>query len=198
MKKILLTTVATLAAVSMYAQGTVTFANNSAAAISNSITGVRVLGGTTFRVALYYLADSANPPTTADFTERGLNLLPDGVFLGTSANPSGLFNLGTRSAPTSPAGGAGWFQVRAWEAAYGLTYEAAINAPATGGRQALVGTSNIIKVNLGNPTTTPPGTAGSLTASGLQGFYVVPVPEPTTIGLGLLGLGALLALRRRK
>jgi MYXO-CTERM domain-containing protein len=198
MKKLLLTTTALLTAVSLQAQGTVSFANNSAAAISNSLTSLRVVGGTTFSVALYFLPDSATPPTTADF-DLARTVVGSGIFLGTAANPSGLFNVGARTAPTATAGGLGWFQVRAWETAFGGTYEAALNNPnAVGGRLALVGTSNIFKVDTGDPTTTPAGTAAPITGTGLlQGFYVTPVPEPTVMGLGLLGIGALLMLRRR-
>lgn len=192
MKKTLITAAALVAAVNIYAQGTVTFANASASAISNSLTSARVASGTTFKVALYYLPDSPTAPTAAEFDNATI-LLPSVGF----AAP-GIFAGGTRSAPTT-GGGAGWFQVRAWETAFGDTYENAVrNSTPQGGRLALVGTSNIIKVNLGNPTITPPTTAGTLVGAGLQAFYVVPVPEPTTIGLGLLGLGALLALRRRK
>lgn len=197
MKKLLLTTTALLTAVSLQAQGTVSFANNSAAAVSNSLTSLRVVGGTTFSVALYFLPDSAQTPTTGDF-DAARTVVGSGIFLGTSANPSGLFNVGARTAPTATAGGFGWFQVRAWETAYGSTYEAALNSPGIGGRPALVGTSNIFKVDTGDPTTTPAGTAAPITGTGLlQGFYVTPVPEPTVMGLGLLGIGALLMLRRR-
>jgi len=192
MKKTLITAAALIAAVNIYAQGTVTFANASASAVSNSLTLARISAGTAFRVALYYLPDSAAAPTTAEF-DNALVLMPDVGF----AAP-GVYAGGTRSAPTS-GGGAGWFQIRAWEVAFGATYADAVrNSQPQGGRLALVGTSNILKVNLGNPTITPPSPAGTLIGAGIQGFYLVPVPEPSTIGLGLLGIGALLALRRRK
>jgi hypothetical protein len=192
MKKLILLSAATMTAVSVFGQGTVAFLNNTATAVSNITTSARVVGGTTFSVALYYLPDSATPPVAGDFTENGV--IGKGFFSGAP----GIFNVGTRTAPTPAPGGVGWFQVRAWETAYGSTWEQAVNAPAIGGRLALAGTSNVIKVTLGNPTTTPPGTAGSLTGSGLLSFYVVPVPEPSVIGLGLLGVGALMLLRRRK
>lgn len=194
MKKLLITASVMLAAVSLHAQGTVAFANAGASAVTNSLTQARIPVGTAFRFALYYLPDQATAPTTADF-DRGTILTPDAVI----PQFAGIYNGGTRTAPTTAAGAPGWFQVRAWEYAFGNSYEAAVANPVTqGGRLALVGTSNIIKVDTGDPTTTPPGTAGTLTGNGIQGFVLVPVPEPTTIGLGLLGLGALLALRRRK
>lgn len=182
-----------LTAASLFGQGTVAFLNNSASSVSNITTLARVVGGTTFRVALYYLPDSANAPTADDFTAAN-TVIGQGFFSGAP----GIFNVGARTAPTPEPGGVGWFQVRAWESVYGATWDLAVSAPAQGGRLALAGTSNVIKVTLGNPTTVPPGTAGSLTGSGLLSFYVVPVPEPSVIGLGLLGVGALLMLRRRK
>lgn len=200
MKKLILTACAIVAAASVHAQGTVAFANAGASAVTNITTQARIPVGTAFHVALYYLADQAATPTTSDFDQRGIVLAGDAVF----PQFAGIFNGGTKTAPTATPGALGWFQVRAWEYLYGGTtldsygHALAYNGPVVGGRSPLAGTSNVIKVDTGDPTTVPPGTAGSLTGSGLQGFYVVPVPEPTTIGLGLLGLGALLALRRRK
>lgn len=39
---------------------------------------------------------------------------------------------------------------------------------------------------------------GTTVGSSFQGFTLVPVPEPSTIALGLLGAGSLLFLRRKK
>lgn len=192
MKKLVLLSAISLTAASLFGQGTVAFLNNSASAVSNITTLSKVVGGTTFTVALYYLPDASVAPPAEEFLQG--TIVGKGSF---SAAP-GVFNVGTRTAPTPAPGGVGWFQVRAWETAYGSTWEQAVSAPAQGGRLALAGTSNIIKVTLGNPTTVPPGTAGSLTGSGLLSFYVVPVPEPSVIGLGLLGVGAFVLLRRRK
>lgn len=75
-------------------------------------------------------------------------------------------------------------QMRAWETAKGATYEA---AAATG---AGFGFSNTIQVDL----TLPPAAPADMV--GLQSFALV-IPEPSTVALVLLGLGAL-ALRRRK
>lgn len=191
MKKLTLTALTTMAAVTLFAQGTVTFQNASTSLVTNSLTSAALPTGTAFRFALYFLPDQAGTPTSADFDLRG-------EVLGASAAVSpvaGRFSGGTRTAP-APGSTAAWFQVRAWETAFGGTYEAARdNANAQGGRLALIGTSNIMRVTMGNPLGTPVVPAASLP---LQGFVLVPVPEPSTIGLGLLGIGALLALRRRK
>jgi len=52
----------------------------------------------------------------------------------------------------------------------------------------------------GNLSATPPGTPSPLTvgASGFSGLVLEPVPEPATIALGGLGAAALLFFRRRK
>jgi len=46
-------------------------------------------------------------------------------------------------------------------------------------------------------TSQPPGPVDTLMVN-MRAFSVVPVPEPSTIALGVLGLGALLLFRRRK
>jgi hypothetical protein len=183
----------TLMSASAFAQGFVTFANIGAP-ITNGLTGMPVTSGTVLRAALYFLPDQPTAPTSADFDQRGHSLAP---FTG-SLLPGGIFNAGTRTAPDgNPAGSSGWFQVRAWETAFGTSYEQAVNnRQAQGGRLALVGTSNIIKVGPlgGGPIATP-----SLVGAGLKGFILCGIcPEPSSIGLGALGIGALLLLRRRK
>jgi hypothetical protein len=191
MKKLIVIAAATLVTISGYSQGTVQSANGATSLLTNSLTGASAIAGTTFRVALYYLPDQASAPTSSDFNERGI-LLGPGVNMGPVA---GRYSTGTRSTPatTQPGGGA-WFQVRAWEASYGADYMTAANAPAVGGRGALLGTSSIVRVDTGNPTTTPPGNP---TAIAVPGFVLMPVPEPSVIALGVLGIGALLMLRRR-
>lgn len=199
MKKLAILGVGLALAVQTYGQGTVVFLNSGSTAVSNILTSARTVAGTTFAVALYYLRDTGQSAvTTADF-DAGL-ATGAAAIVGPNVGfqAAGIYSGGTRTAPTPQAGSTGWFQVRAWERAYGQTYDAALSAPEIGGRLALVGTSNIIKVDTGDPTSTPAGTAGTLTGSGIQWFWVTPVPEPSVIGLGLLGVGALLLLRRRK
>lgn len=193
MKKLLLTTCLACASLGVYAQGTVSFANTAASLVTRSDTAANVASGTTFKVQLYFaLGDAGQAPEDNAFSE-----------VGTTANfgpLAGRYSAGSRTAPTTTPGGGGWFQVKAWEYAYGSqvlsSFGGAIASvvdPAVG-RAALAGTSNkFYLASTGNPPATP---AAVLT--GLQGFTLVPVPEPGAIALGLLGLGSLLALRRRK
>jgi len=88
-------------------------------------------------------------------------------------------------------------QIRGWSGNY-ASYEAAIAGQQAGAVVYLGQSASITTGNLGTP---PNGTAAFLkTAAGasVAGFDLVPVPEPSVIALGLLGLGGLLCLRRRK
>jgi len=192
MKKLMLIASAALVAASAYSQGTVS-ASSGTALLNNGLTGQPLVVGTTFKVGLYYLPDQAQAPTADDFTARG-------ILLGPSVNISplaGRYSTGTRSTPATTApGGDAYFQIRAWESAFGATYnEVLANTTPQGGRLGLLGTSTIVKITTANPTTVPPGTP---TGIAVPGFVLNPVPEPSVIGLGLLGVGALLLLRRRK
>ena len=193
MKKTILTALLALAGLHLQGQGKVNFANNSATAVTNSLTAARVVTGTTFLAALYYAADGVTDEN--QFLQIGAN---------TGFNPlAGFIAGGTRTVPVdvAPSGGNVMFQIRAWEAAYGLTYEEALVAPVQNGRRALAGTSNIIRVNTTDANAQPPGIPASITAgTGLTGFYlnivVDPAPEPSVLLLALTGGLATLMLRR--
>jgi hypothetical protein len=182
-----------LVSTQVYGQGTVTFGNNSSTAITNAITMMRVVAGTTFQVALYYLPDGP-APSPEEMEAGGIKIGAHGPI----APAAGLYAAGTRTTPvTTPGAGFAWFQVRCWETAFGSTYELAkANTVPQNGRLALAGTSNIIRVKTGDPVNQIP--PGGLTAFGLQSFIVTQVPEPATIGLAAMGIGALLLLRRKK
>jgi MYXO-CTERM domain-containing protein len=187
MKKLLITAAALIACVSAYAQGTVLF-QNSAATLVTTNGGGSLPAGTAFLVALYYAPNGADPGNA------GMNRISDLPHSGLVS--PGRFLSGVETTPaTTPPGGMAWFQVRAWESAYGGDFEAAVAAPAQNGRLAFVGTSNRFLIATGSPPGPP---SPIVTTGGFQGFGVSPVPEPSAIALGLLGLGSLLMLRRRK
>jgi len=188
MKKLILTAVAVVASVNLYAQGTVGFANGASGLVMNNfVSPARAVNAADgIRVALYWapLSDPNN------FAQIGA-----AVAVGTPV--VGRFNGGTRTTGTATAEGSqAWFWVKAWELAYGATYEAAVAAPAQGGRLALRGESNKFQSGTGAPSATPPLAQVDL-APNIQSFGVN-VPEPSVIALGLLGAGSLLLLRRRK
>jgi hypothetical protein len=107
---------------------------------------------------------------------------------------AGIYFDGIRTASNiTPPGSLGWFQVKAWATAFGTTYEQAQTNPA-----ALIGASNIILVQTGNP---PLGAPGNLT--GISGITLSAVgtpacvPEGSPVVLGFLG-AALLSFLRAK
>ncbi len=172
----------------LFAQGTVVFQNSTTSRVT--VDGnPNAWAGTGYAVALYYAADGVTAEDA--FVQLG----------GSAALTSGIFAGGNRTAPITPPGGFGMFQVRGWTTAYANSYEGGLLSPRTDGLNK-IGKSNIIRVDAGDPTVVPPGTAVTLPASGLQGFSLCSwpdcVPEPSTIGLSLLGAGALFLLRRRR
>jgi hypothetical protein len=97
------------------------------------------------------------------------------IFNGSSVTVSGV-----------TAGGSGVYQIRAWEGNTSSTFAAATKR----GQSA-------------NVTATFGGDTGSGSIPGpnvdqFSSFSLALVPEPTTVTLGLLGLGGLIASRRRK
>jgi len=191
MKKIMIMAAAVFASVNIFAQGTVNFANNNTAAlVTNSLTGARSVVGSTFVAQLYYYW----PDLGAGVLPEDGQMIPLGAVASFGPVP-GLYSGGTRTAPVTPPGSFAYFQVRAWETAFGTSYEEALAHQATGGRFALTGKSNIIRVDTSDPSLPPTSLLG---VGGLSGITLTIIPEPSVVGLGLLGAGALLLLRRRK
>lgn len=161
------------------AQGLVSFQNNNATRVVNGLTGEPLPVGPEFLVGLYYGDDGVMDDS--QYVQIGSTIMINvraGVFAG-----------GNLLAPTREPGGWGMFQVRVWEAAFGTTYDEAVAADPQGGRRALAGKSNMIRVLTANPNSMKP--ASFLTGHGLQGFEVHPVPEPSI----LLLIGAALIPR---
>jgi hypothetical protein len=176
-------------------QGTVNFSNiGLAAPVRYPCDNLAPLAsaGTTFSVALYFAPYDINSPNTqpdpSTFTQIGPSahlLLP------------GIYADGMRSAPVSPPGSLGWFEVKAWLAAYGSTYEQA-QANENALHYGLTAVSNIIRVHTGDPTSG--GSPASLLGISGVNFFVDPplpcVPEPPAAMLGFLAAMVLLASSR--
>jgi len=189
MKKLLLAAIFTCVAITAFAQGQMNFANDTSTRLTNSAgANYPPLGDTHLKAGIYW-----GPVGTA---ENSLALLPAGSngVTTTWAPFSGIFNGGTATFPTL---GQVAVQIRVWTATF-ADYAAAV---AGGGER---GKGIIQTITLGNPNSIPPGTPTSLVTPGgtdtpFQRFAVVTVvPEPSSIALGLLGLGAIVLFRRRK
>jgi len=187
MKKLLLIAALALVTVGAYAQGTVTFANigggggGTVNAIIRDTTGGAntAAGGAAYAAMLY-----VGPAGTLDTSVLTTNGVGGGVATFLTGAQAGYFNGGTRIITGFAGGTTVTLQVRAWATATGSSYETATTK----------GASSPIQFTLA----TPPATAPNMV--GLQAFNVSPVvvPEPSSIALGLLGLGALALIRRRK
>jgi hypothetical protein len=198
MKKLLLASILTCAVTSAFAQGTLNFANNVNTVRLTNEAGVSFPpagANSAYAAGLYW--------GSAGTAEGSLNLLPaaNGGVTTTWGGLSGQFLGGTATFPV--AGGTQIsVQVRVW----GSTY--ADYAAALAGQQAnpseRLGKGIVQLITLGgsgnppsNPTSLVTGAGGTDTP--FQRFGVIGVvPEPSSIALGLLGLGAIVLFRRRK
>jgi hypothetical protein len=186
MKKLIIAAIYICAALTVQAQGTVTFANVGAGGLNCA---VKLSNGTLI----------SNPNTTYTFQ----------LFAGTSAGSltsvatttttiaAGYFSAGTVTVASLAPGGAGFFQVDVWQTSFG-SFAAAQAGQATAN---VWGQSGVFQLAAtGNPTTTPAGTPASLVGMGsaITLNPAVSGPEPTTIAFAGMGLGAFLIARRRK
>jgi len=146
-------------------------------------------GTAQFRIGLY-----TAPQGTVDPNAFTLRLTATNSALGPAA---GLFSGGGAAVvPGAPIGITVAFQIRAWQIAGGATYELA-TAPGV-----YRGVSAIGQVTPGDPSGGAPGVLFGTSAGQVLGIVMTPnvsvVPEPSSIALGLLGLGAIALFRRRK
>jgi hypothetical protein len=187
MKKLLCVAAFILAGVTSYGQGAVTFANSAGTPILYQGSTNRFVG----RVGLYG-STSTGLPSDASLTLIGVatNTLNNTTINGPG---SGIFIGGTRN--IGNPGDTVTLQVRAWSGAF-ADYDTAILGQATdptvwAGKSAaweqIVGGGT----NPSQPITGAGRFAGFSVAQGI-------VPEPSSIALGLLGLGAIALFRRRK
>jgi len=202
MKKLMLSCAALIvAAMGVYAQGTVSFANNSSTTI-NLPTGEPAQTAASIWIGLFYstiTTATANPLSQASDqfafnSQAGISsLLGNGLFAG------GTKTLGGDSAPCL-------IQVRVWDKSFGTGASGYWNAATafnasqeTGWRYFAF--SPVLSGTLGNPSSGPTplvGVTGSFGFTGLTLQTVGIIPEPSILALGLLGgLGTLVLIRRR-
>jgi hypothetical protein len=201
MKRLMMTAALAISACGVFAQGTITWNNGPANAISWAaglpFTGP-VAGAQGIKVGLYY--NGASGYTLVSSTPY-LGTLSSGA---TNVNVNGRWNTGAAVAvPGLPAGQTGTFQVRAWSGDF-ASYEAAVagNALYGAGPGASVEAITFQNATGGvvDPVSGIPGAAAALALPAGQtvGTLGGVIPEPSTYALAGLGLGALLLMRRRK
>jgi len=192
MKKLVVLTLLLAAAQFGYSQGTVNFftAQSAGSKITENSASVSSTANPNARAALY-----GGP---AGSLEAQLVLItPIAPFQ--SGTLAGYISDGSRTVPGVPQGGTAVLQIRAWDGP--AVYSSYENAVLSGLTSAYIGKSKLYTVSgLGGPgdpaNGVPPATAPNI--PGQVGFAIVPVPEPGTIALGFLGLGAMFMLRRKK
>jgi hypothetical protein len=175
MKKLIVAAVVGLTAYAALAQGQFTFGNRvTAAGIDAKVFlpgGVTPLDGAAYWAQAYIGTDPGSLAAVGAPLE-----------FRTGAAAGYITSTGI-TVPGIAVGTSVTVVMRAWEAAKGATYEAAV---AGGG---IYGSSNPVTLTLSGPPATPANMVG------LQSFSLV--PEPSTMALGVLGVAALL-LRRRQ
>lgn len=187
MKKLLLVAALVVATSAAYAQGLINFSSYVPGAglkvqvfQSDGTTG---LAGTDYLVQLYAGAPGAGENSLVPVGSAGHFLTGAGA---------GYFTAGGVTVPltviANPVGG-GEFQVKAWAASAGASYDAALaaGAPNTYGASSVFTLATIA---------TAPAPASNLI--GLTSFSLVggAIPEPSTVALGVLG-ASLFLIRRR-
>jgi hypothetical protein len=192
MKKTLLTlALVGLSAAASFAQGTIQFFNSALSKIKyvDAPGGVAVDAPAGVVVGVYWGTSADN----LRLEPRPWTIVTPGLF-GTST-ATGVYPLtGTNPGETVS------LQIRAWLVKGGATPAAAdlgINTPGlTHYGQSAVVTTTALGPTAGPGTVVFQGASGT-SINRAKPFEIVPVPEPSVIALGALGLGALL-LRRRK
>lgn len=183
-----------------FAQGRVNFANAGFAIQTNSSgggTGPANFAATPLRIGLFIGAAGEVNPANLSLALNNVNGNPAWA-TNQSAPFAGMFNGGNNFEIQGNAGTPISFQIRAWSINY-TTYGEAVTAWNAGMPGVLFGLSTIGGVTPSTGAAPTPNLFG-VNPGQIGAFQVsVPlVPEPSSIGLGLLGLGVLALFRRRK
>jgi len=196
MKRILLTLAAGFLACSVFGQGGVVINTRGGgvdATVTDNLTG-QLVTGNAYLAQLYYGAPGvAEDAMVAVLDAPGGSTATPAWFTPASLPGYILTSTGGGNRYTDPAvvapGANTDFQLRAWQASLGATWEEALG---NWDSSTVMGKSGIITVatSANNLDTPKPLT-------GLQPFGLDPVPEPSVIALGALGLVALLWRRRK-
>jgi hypothetical protein len=189
MKKILLTMALVAAATMSYGQGTIAFGNT----IASRVKYVSAPGAAAIDMPTSVRANFGVFFSTSSANDLQLGNPALGVSSTTSAGI--ITAAGTYAINGGPELATVFMQIRGWDASFGSDWAAARDAG------ALFGQTDVRSVTLASAL--GPGTAiwQSATATDPKKFNPITlsiVPEPSTIALGVLGLGSLLLFRRRQ
>jgi len=179
MKKTLMILAALASAGAAYAQGTITFFSANPINLAGGTAGV----GAGYTAGLFLANDRNTALGTTTFLTGG----GEGYLDAKDFNVPG-FATGTSNAR---------FVVRVWET--GKTYDTstAFHGEFDGTANTGAGTG-FTTGSLGGPVAGSPPALPPDLGPNFQSFSLVAVPEPSTYALGVLGLGALAMMRRRK
>lgn len=185
-----------ISAQAAFSQGTVNFANTGAFAttadrnVYQGAVGAAKLVGSSYVAALYY---GTSDSTITTFAIRSLtagdDTLARSVVAFRDVDPSntaaGTWVGGIRTMLGTQVGQALKMQIRVWDISKFASYDLAVAGGGT------VGQSGIFDYTVAASTD-----AAGLKINNMRAFAIV--PEPSTIALGVIGLGSLLLFRRRK
>jgi len=186
MKKLITTAVCSMAAAAAFGQGTFAFTSNPGATPGVSPDNTIFLSnGTTPADAPYQAELAAGVGTTLS----ALTLYPGaitpvtgGYIFGPSVTLTGV-----------TAGSTVAFDILVWNPANGSTFAA---ASAVNG--AIFGSSGVIQGYVTGGAGVPPGPPPTAAFNSFKLGSGTVTPEPTTLALGAMGLGAMILARRRK
>ena len=185
-----------LVAGSASGQGLVNFANTGTTLIytQSTVTGLPGLtsGANAFKFGLY-VGPLGTPAASLQLVGLATNAAP--AFL------AGLFNGGRPfqlPSPAYPAGTPISFQVRGWDFNVGTWENALIGVDAYGNGGAMRGVSAVGFVTPTDGSTGVPDLLG--TGPGQVGGFTmtIPIPEPSVLALGVLGIAVLLFTRGKE
>ena len=192
MKKTLLTmALVGLSAVATYAQGSIQFFNSTLSKIKyvDAVGTAPVDAPAGIVVGVFY----GSSPSSLTLLPGVLTVATPGIFGTSTANGVTLLP-GTNPGETTMLKIAGWYNKG------GVTPQAALQGTASPGithyGESAVVTTTVLGPSTGPGTVVWQGATGT-NPNRAKPFEIVPVPEPSVVALGALGLGALL-LRRRK
>ena len=208
MKKVLLTLLLAASAASSYAQGTIQFANIfGTTAVRTFLAPIYAADPSNRELELHGNTSAGVPAGNTVYAGGILNAagFTLGLFKGetmiasaairTSANgalPAGTIAVITATVPDALPATTANLTVRAWETAAGSYAAAKAGA-------GLWGSSEVFTTaKLGGIDPTDGSIVSVPNSIGWTSFNVHGVPEPSTIALGVLGLGSLLLFRRRQ